>query len=77
MIYLTLPFDLPMTLSPLLAAVLGKLGYWIYLAVWYTTGLTVIVDTHALFAVLVGAVVVTAVVLIVKDVRDLCRRTAC
>ena len=69
MLYLTLPFDLPLTLSPLLAAALDKLSYWIYLAVWYTTGATVIVDTHAMFVPLVGIVFVIIAALVVNDAR--------
>ena len=69
MLYLTLPFDFPVVLPPLLEAALGKLAYWLYLSIWHLTGATVLFDRNLLLIALVGAVVGGVAWSIGRDVR--------
>lgn len=63
--------DLPFSLSPIVEIVMNKIGYWLYLSLFYTTGETVLISNETIFAALVTLAFLALLTSVAVDVRYL------
>lgn len=63
--------DLPFSLSPIVEVIMAKIGYWLYLSLFYTTGETVLISNETIFAVLVTLAFLALMTSVAVDVRYL------